>query len=145
MKNRLSARPAFSLLEVVLASAIFLIALVGLSQLLSVSSEQAIEIQRMNRAAQLLESKMNEVIAGVESLTSRGETPFDEDPDWVWSLAVEPESTPGLYRVTVTVAFARDPDRNWNVTQFVLDPTQRGGMEAPAVSGTAAAATSGGP
>jgi hypothetical protein len=120
---------------------------VGLTQLLSVSSEQAIEIQRMNRAAQILQSKLNEVVAGVEPLTSRGETALDEDPDWTWSLAIESESSTGLYSVTVTVAFARDPGRTWSVTQMVFDPALRGGIEPPAGSSAPSGGTpsTGGP
>lgn len=149
MRQAIVVRPGFSLLEVVLASAIFLIALVGLTQLLSVSSQQAIDIQRMNRAAQILQSKLNEVVAGVEPLTSTGEATLDDDPDWVWSMTAEPQSEIGLYRVTITVSFARDASSSWSVTQLVLDPAQRGGIEAPSSgnsSGTSSATTpSGGP
>lgn len=139
------ARPGFSLLEVVLASAIFLIALVGLTQLLSVSSQQAIEIQRMNRAAQILQSKLNEVVAGVEPLTSTGEAAVDDDPDWVWSMTAEPQSETGLYRVTITVSFARDAAASWSVTQLVLDPAQRGGIESPSTGSSSATTSTGGP
>ncbi len=145
MRHLAAARSGFSLLEVVLASAIFLVALVGLTQLLSVSSRQAIESQRMNRAAQLLQSKLSEVAAGVEPLISTSEAAFEDEPDWVWSMTVEPESEPSLYRVKVTVTFSPEPSSSWSATQLVLDPAQRGGIESPSSGSSSTTSSQGGP
>ena len=127
-----SRRSGFSLLEVLTALAIFLFAVIGISQLLNVASDRVLETRYTNRAAQLLQSQMNRVIAGEVSLTSQGDTSFDEDPDWTWSIdAASDGSVANLWTVTITVSRARTDGSPFqaSLTQMILDPAAKGTLD----------------
>jgi prepilin-type N-terminal cleavage/methylation domain-containing protein len=122
-------RRGFSLLEVLTALAIFLISLIALGQLISLTGERAVEVQQLSRASQLGQSKLAEVVSGAVSLSS-GSGDFDEDPDWHWQVDAEQDYSgiTGLWRVQVKIS--RDMgDGNpieSTVSQMVLDPSMRG-------------------
>lgn len=121
-------RPGLSLLEVLAALTIFLISMIALGQLVTVSGERAFEIQQQSRAAQLCQSKLAEVVSGVVPLSSSSAS-FDEDSDWQWTLDAEQHSAiTGLWKIQVKVT--RDlPDGSHyegTVNQMVLDPSLRG-------------------
>jgi len=126
-------RHAFSLMEVITSLAIFLLSLIALAQLLSLSSNLATDTRDIQRASQLCRRKMNEVVAGAVSLTSQPESTFPEDSNWVWSMECQEESSiTSLWRVTVTVTLQR-PDGSKvqdSLTQYVLDPAARGTLDA---------------
>jgi hypothetical protein len=75
--------------------------------------------------------------------------PFEDEPDWQWSLQAEPESVPNLYRVQVRVSRPR-PDGSRMaecvLTQLVIDPAVRGStltpVAAPVESKTGSGSTS---
>jgi len=124
-------RGGMSLLEVLLALAIFLFALIGLGQLVSLGSDRAQDVQWLAYASVKAQSKLDEVIAGVQTLTGVGETEFDDDPDWKWALTADADSTPNLFRVTVTVSRTRPDGSRFEtkLSQFVFDPLQRGNTD----------------
>ncbi len=138
MRRRPAQRRGFSLLEVLLALAIFLIGLIALYELLGICTDQAMETARLNQANQLLQYTMNRVIAGDIPLNGQGETDFDGDANagWVWSMQCDADSTPNLWHVTVTVTFKTGDDtgNSWTLSQMVLDPKARGTIEAPSSS-----------
>jgi general secretion pathway protein I len=121
-------RSGLSLLEVIVALAILLFALAGLERLVSIGGDRALDVQQQARGMQLCESKMAEVASGVVQLSSQGDTPFDEDPDWQWSLDAEQGTVTGLWTVTVTVSRTRSDGSTHKstLTQMLVDPTQRG-------------------
>ncbi len=121
-------RPGLSLLEVLTALAIFLVSLIALGQLLTISGERAYEVQQQSHAAQLCQSKLAEVVSGAVSLSSTSES-FDEDPDWQWNLDAEQDSSiTGLWRVQVKVSrdLADGSHYESTIHQMVLDPSLRG-------------------
>jgi type II secretion system protein I len=126
--SRATRRPGVSLLEVLGATAIFLLSIVAIAELMSVSTDQAIEVQNRSRATRLCQSKMNEFASGVEQLNGTTSGTFEEEPDWNWTADVQAEtSAVNLYRVKVTVS--REMARGLvevTMTQFVYDPLQRG-------------------
>ncbi len=130
----LPARPALrrrglSLLEVLVALAIFLLSFVALGKLVTLSSDQAAEVQMQSQATQMAQSKMNEVLAGSLPLSSQSGN-IDEDPDWQWSIDAEEQSDiNGLWTVTVRV-FRQVDDHQVESTlaQMILDPSIRGSM-----------------
>jgi prepilin-type N-terminal cleavage/methylation domain-containing protein len=146
MTIRRAPRPGFSLLEVLLAMAIFLIALIGIGELLNISSQQAFEISLVNKAGQLLEDRMSAVVSGSVPITGQSETSFDQDPEWVWSMDSQADNTPNLYRVTVKVRWqgAGESD-TWTLSRYVIDPAQIGTIESPSSSSSSTSSTSGGP
>jgi type II secretory pathway pseudopilin PulG len=96
-------RPALTLLEVVIALAIFLLAMTVFSQMLIRNGEITRDIQRQNLATRLCQSKLAEVVAGVVPLSTQDGTQFEEDPDYTWSLTADNGAVTGLWNVTVVV------------------------------------------
>jgi len=125
-------RPALTLLEVLIALAIFLLAMVVFGEMVVRNSQLARDVQRQNLATRLCKSKLNEVVSGVVPLSSQGDVPFDEAPDYTWSLDAENGSVDGLWNVTVRVTRtqtdAGDPIE-CSVTQMVLDPSIEGSTQ----------------
>lgn len=125
---RSNRRRGLSLLEVLVALAILLFAIVGLFRLVSFGGDRALDVQQQSRGIQLCESKLAEVASGAVQLSSQGNTPFDEDPDWQWSLDCEQGQIQGLWTVTVTVSRQRrdGSTHKTTLTQMLLDPSLRG-------------------
>jgi general secretion pathway protein I len=129
-----------SLLEVLVALAIFLFALIVLGRLVIMGGERAREVQELGQATQLCQSKLAEVAAGAVPLSSQSGAPLDEAPDWTWSLDCSQADIASLWSVTVKVGKDR-PDGSrieCTLSQKVLDPAQRGN----ALDGSTAAAAS---
>jgi type II secretory pathway pseudopilin PulG len=117
-----------SLLEVLVALAIFLAALTVLGKLIIIGGERARDVQDLGRATQICQSKLAEVVSGVTPLSSQSDVALDEDPAWTWSLDCTQDSVPNLWDVTVR-ATRRYQDGNTiecEVHQRVLDPSIRG-------------------
>jgi type II secretion system protein I len=136
MARASGSRSGLTLIEVLLALAIFLMSLVALGQLMNMTSEMALEIDHTNRANQLMQKQMNAVVAGYVPLSGQSDTPFDEDSNWYWSVDAQADSAPSLYHVTVTVSHKTstgDTDFQKSLYQMVLDPTIRGSASIPAV------------
>ena len=115
--------------------------------IISRNGDVAAEIQRQNLATRLCQSKLHEVAIGVVPMASQDGTPFDEEPDYTWSLDAETGPTDGLWQVTVTVK--RTASDNGDVvqctlTQMVLDPTVVGSNEdvIPVTSSTTSGSSS---
>ena len=132
--RRSKRRPGLTLLEVVIALAIFLFSLVAIYQLVSIGTDRALDVQQQAQASMLCQSKMNEVLAGAEASGS-GTVEINK---LVWNYTIE--SNPGeveyLNNVKVTVRFDRPDGKVIEATlnQMVLDPAQRG---STLTSGTA--------
>src|SRR5262245_49309899 len=143
-----SRRKGMSLLEVLGATAIFLMSIVAIGELMSASTDQAMEVQFRSRATRLCQSKLNEFSSGVEQLSGATSGDFEEEPEFTWTADVTSESTAlNLYRVTVTVS--RDSTRGpieVSMTQFIFDPLQRGQLTAtpPAAASTDSSTTGSG-
>lgn len=120
-------RRGLTLLEVLLATAVFALSLVAIGQLINQSSDQAVEIKEKSRGARLAQSKMAEYASGVRSLSSGGSSgdfELEGEPDWSYESSVEADaSAAGLYKVTVTVSKG---DIKTSLSQWVFDPKMRG-------------------
>ena len=143
-------RPGFSLLEVVIALAIFLLSLVAIGQIISLASDRALEVQQQDQANLLCQTKMAEVIIGAESLSSSGGfSPFKEDTDWQWRMECDPADIAGLWNVKLWVQYERADGKKIDarLSRMVLDPALRGStMDKPGsgTSGASGASMSGG-
>ena len=148
-RTRPTRRPGLSLLEVLLALAIFLMSLVAIGGLIDFGSDQGMAASMQAVGTRLAQSKLAEVEAGAIDLAAGGSGTFDDEPDWHWSVESTATQWPNTYDVTVRVW--RDAGRHYEVTlsQIVFDPAQMGnGSEAqppapPEASGTGAATTGG--
>jgi prepilin-type N-terminal cleavage/methylation domain-containing protein len=124
-------RSGFTLLEVLIALAILLIALAALSRLLTMGGNFARDANQQTECVRLAQSKLNEVWAGVVPLQSQGDTPFDENPDYLWSLDAENDpNVTNLWDITVTVSRPQAGGGKMTVTlsHMLIDPSIRGSM-----------------
>lgn len=128
-----------SLLEVLTALAIFLLSVVAISQMVDSAAQTALRAQRLTRAGLYAESKMAEIVAGIEPMESVFDVPLDEaGPGWFYSVMVEPESwtmvtvdgqtVAGLNLVAVTVSYQggrATSNVEQTLTRVVLHPALR--------------------
>ena len=138
-------RAGLTLLEVLVALAIFLVSLIGIGQLITMGADRARDVQQQAESTRLCQSKLAEVVAGVVPVSSsQSSTPFDEDPNWEWSMDSEQGSVTGLYSITVHVSRSRrDGSRvETALSQMVLDPSLRGSVGNVAASPSSASTSS---
>jgi Tfp pilus assembly protein PilV len=137
-------RPGLSLMEVLVALTVFLIALIGLGKLAIIGSDRALETQDQIRAAQLCQSKMAELLVGAVSLNGQTDVPFDEDPDWTWSLEADQGNVSGLWNVTLRVKHesAAGLKVECVMSQMILDPSLRGSTMDAALAAAANSSSS---
>jgi type II secretion system protein I len=137
-------RRGLSLLEVIIALAIFLTAVVAISQLIQMGGNRALELHWRNQAARLAQSKMSEVRMGVLPLQSVGDQPFSDEPDeetqkFHWSVDVQANASgaANLFDVVVTVSRERGDGSRLEVklSQIVYDPTLTGSTQDQTVIG----------
>src|SRR5262249_48323520 len=94
--NASSERGGMTLLEVLVALGIFLTALTAISRLITMGGEHALNVQQQAQATQLCQAKLAEVSAGVVPLSGQSDVPFDEDPNWLWSVDAGQGTISGL-------------------------------------------------
>lgn len=134
-----ATRHGLSLLEVLVAMAILLFAMAAIGRLVTIGTDQALEVQWRGEAARKCQSQMARVVAGEIPMQSAGDTAFDEDADWNWSVEVEQGTVQGLWNVTVKVTRVKEEARKVQVTlqRLVMDPSLRGNTaDAAAPAGT---------
>jgi len=121
-------RAGLTLLEVIIALAIFLFSLVALNHLLSLSGQQVLEASWRSEATQRCQSKLSEVVAGAQSTSSSGWSSFTDDPDWEWQLNSTQGDVPNLWNVQVTVRHKRGNGTyaETSLSQMVVAPNYRG-------------------
>ena len=97
-------RSGLTLLEIVLSLAIFFGAIAALSQLAWNGTRAAVQARLKTQATIRCDTKLNEVLAGVEPMQSRSSTSFPDDGNWTWSQVVTPSSHPELVQIDLTVS-----------------------------------------
>ena len=120
-------RSGLSLLEVVIALAIFLFSLAGISQLVNVANDRSLEVQLQLQATQLCQTKLAELSVGVVPLMTQTDVPFLDDPEWQWSVECNPGPIEGLWSIRVSISRSQSNGsrRDWSLSQAVLDPSLR--------------------
>ena len=138
-----------SLLEVLVALAIFIMTLAALGQLVQLGMEQAADADNQTVAARLALSKLGEVEAGLIDVASgdageftEQETLADGSTRWKWEVIGEATAVPNVYEVTVTISSVTGNSFTYSLSQLILDPLFQG-TAAPAVDPNAAAPTGG--
>lgn len=139
-------RPGLSLLEVLLALAIFLMSLVAVGGLIDFGSDRGEAASMQAAGTRLAQSKLAEVEAGAIDLAAGGEGTFDDEPDWHWSVDSTAGQWPNVYSVTVRVWRDTGKHHEVSISQTVFDPAQMGkGAEAqPPTTTTTTGTTTGG-
>lgn len=120
-------RPGITLIEVLLALAILLLALAAIGQLVDVGSDRGVEARFHVIGTRLAQAKLAECEAGVIDVKSGGSGTFDDEAGWSWTVDSQPESATNLYRVTVTVTRDnRGKPFEVALAQLVYDPQMTG-------------------
>ena len=123
-----SARRGVSLIEVLLATAIFLLSIAAIGILVQAGSNDAVEATRTNLCSQLARGKMAELEAGVGDVTidSGGSGTFAEYPNYQWEVVSVPvaanNSIQAAYDVTVRVWVETGRPTEVSLSQILVDP-----------------------
>lgn len=125
--RRSGPRPRYgmTLLEVVIALALFLAAMSAIAEILRMGSDSSVKAQLQAEAALLGESKLNEVVAGIVPLTSVQSQAFESSPKWTWTLTVEDDTTLPLKHLVLTVQHLdseNKPNHEVKFARWVRDP-----------------------
>ncbi len=113
-----------TLLEVLIAMAIFLMSIIAISNLVDMARERAEEAGQRSIALLVAESKVAEMKAGVTALNSANGN-WDTDDRYIWTADVQALG-PVLYQVTITaqrVGFGRS---KVELVQYLADPQALG-------------------
>ena len=131
-------RTGFSLMEILLATSILLGSLIVLGQLAAVGQMHAEDAEALTNAQLLCQTKLNEILAGLEPISSVENEPLADAPGWLYSVEIEPLGRLGLasLRVTVSedVAELEDATQDYRgerfaLTRWIRDPAQETGAE----------------
>ena len=130
MRLRAVRRPGLSLLEVIVAMAVFLFSLVSLGHLMNASAALAMNGHYKSEATNLALSRLADLAAGSIPLEAQGDAPLEEDPDYTWSMQADASGTEGLYNVTVTVSRKKNGGGlvTASLSQMMLDPNVVGSV-----------------
>ena len=118
-------RSGLSLLEVILSIAILGGAMVVIGQLFNLGYRSALQTRLRSDANMLCDSKMAELAAGVLDATSTGTQQIPNNPDWNFSVDIQPSQQLGLLVATVTVEQNPDVSQNpisMSIVRFIPDP-----------------------
>ena len=146
-RGKQKPREAFSLMEVIFATAILLGSTLVLVQLVGIGREHAWKADDVTRAQVLCQNKLNELLAGIAPLEPAEDEALEEDPDWTYTVQVEPLDLAGLVSVSVAVSeVPSDSDlagrtdqsrRGFRLVRWMRQPAMADGHEVPtAPSGT---------
>ena len=125
-----NTRTAFSLLEVIIAMAIFMGAILVLGAIMNNAGDLALDVQLQDQANLRCAGKLAEVVVGAEAMSSSESfTAFSNAEDgWQWRMtSSEVTGVTGLYDVTIFVRYEKGPKLiESRLAQMVLDPAKRG-------------------
>lgn len=96
-------RSGFSLMEVLLSTAILVGSSVALIELATIGRKQASAAYDLNRAQLLCQSKLDEIVAGIVPLRTVESQEFEDDSEWLYSVEQTPLMAQQLIEVKVTV------------------------------------------
>lgn len=117
-------RGGMTLLEVLLSLLVLVVALSGISGLITAGRFSAIDAQDLTMAQILCESKMAECASGViEAAGDSGS--FPDNPDWKFTIVTSAATTPGLLNVRVTVTQnvnASETPVEFSLVRWMADP-----------------------
>ncbi len=131
-------RSGFSLMEILLATSILLGSLIVLGQLAAVGRMHAEDADGLTTAQLICQTKLNEILAGLEPVRSVDNEPVADAPGWVYSVQVESGERLGLASLRVTVS--EDPaewadatqapvGERFALTRWIRDPDRASGEE----------------
>ena len=126
-RQRNNTRDGLTLLEVLVSVAIFLGSLTAIMQLLNTGQQAEVSARLQSEAVLRCDSKMAEIVAGIEKAVSSADGTFldDEIGSWKWSVDVMNGTATSLLKITVTVEHSPDgknPNAAFTLTRYMRDP-----------------------
>ena len=101
----LRRRRGFSLMEVLLATALLMGCVVVLSELAAIGRQHIQKSEKLAAAELICESALNEILTGAAPVETVQRQPVDGSPGWIISVDVLPlQKRPGLAALEITVA-----------------------------------------
>jgi hypothetical protein len=130
-------------LEVVIALAIFLMALVPLMHLVSQGGQRALDVSQRAQASMLCQGKLDCVKAGAEPLNSAGTVEIGNQT-WSYTIESSPAEAQNLYVVKVTARLDRADGKTIqeSIGQLVVDPSVRGSTLSSAAASSSSSSSS---
>lgn len=120
-----AARRAITLFEVVLAIAIFVGALAAISEVLRTGSRASVRAQLTSEAAIRCERRMNELVGAVLPLEPADRIPFEDDPNWVYTVTILDGPAMNLLQVETLVerlASTGESSASCRLVRLLRDP-----------------------
>lgn len=141
------ARRGLSLLEVILAIAIFGAALAIIGELVRIGNVNAAAARDLSDGQRICSNVMNEIAAGITPPEPVSGATCVEDETWLYSVIAEPTDVTGLLSVTVTVE--QDPQyvsrpHSFSLVRWVVDPASVTADPATGETATSSSAAGGG-
>lgn len=144
------ARRGLTLIEVLLALAIFIMSVIALGGLVDMGTEREMEAQFRVRAARLAQAKMAETVSGTLGSLAQaasGSGNFDNDPEWSYTTTATTAqgqvALANLYTVQVTVSRNyKGHQYSYTLSQMAIDPYQMGTGQPATTTASSATATS---
>jgi general secretion pathway protein I len=120
------ARSGFSLMEMLVVTAVLLVAVGVLAELAGVGRQHARAAEDAATAQRTCQNLVQEILCGALPLEAVSEAVVPETPEWTYSIALRPleqfEWDPGLAELRVTVAKTPDgskPGKPFSLTRWV--------------------------
>lgn len=117
-------RRGMSMLEVLLAILVLVVALSAISSLIFMGRYSAADAQALTQAQLLCETKLNSIVAGIDAADS-GRGVFQENPDFNYEVSTQQPGTPGLLSIRVRVS--QNPEKfdapiEYSLVRWMPDP-----------------------
>ncbi|MCP4785439.1 MAG: hypothetical protein GY903_24735 [Fuerstiella sp.] len=120
-----AGRSGITLLEVLLATAIFMGSLTAILQVMRVGHDSRLSAKLDSEAALRCESKLSELISGISPLTSESNQPFEDSENWRYTITVEEGPGESLLLVSVRVEHViaeQLPNSTFLLVRLMRDP-----------------------
>lgn len=124
--RRPSARPGLSLLEVLLALAIFLMSIVAIGRLMDAGMDNAADAAARSTGIRLAQTKLAEVECGLLPVNSGSSGTIEEEPTWEYTIESAQTEVPNVYTVTVTMTRTTSRKQTVAMSQMICDPQAMG-------------------
>lgn len=129
------ARRGFSLLEVLLATATLLAAVIVLSQLAWLARRQSTAGEELANVQRECSNALNEILCGIRPLLAVEDEMLEEDPQSLLSVSIEPRERLGLALLRVTVrreeTSSEETPVQFSLARWISDPDRRPALGSP--------------
>lgn len=118
-------RSGLTLLEVLLATAIFLGSITAIMQVLRIGHDSRISAKLDAEAAVRCESKLGEYVSGITPLVAESDAPFLDSSEWFYTSTLEEGGGESLLKLTVLVEHkpnGQQPTSYFQLTRLIRDP-----------------------